>query len=70
MTDKRIRKKLRISGRIKQIATNIPVGIPPVLRRFWGFARDMAKRFSKNFQEDRTEELLNALTKEVKQKGL
>jgi len=69
MADRRIGKKLKISGRIKQISTNMPVGLPPVLRRFWGFARDMAKRFSKNLHQNREDELLRAVEKDFK-KGL
>jgi hypothetical protein len=61
-------KSVNISTRLGQIASAVPVGIPPVLQRFWKFTRDMAKRFNKNLQQDREEELTQAVVEDFKRK--
>lgn len=40
-----------------------PSGIAPVLRNSWRFARDTAKRFSREMLSDRTNEFLKNLAK-------
>ena len=40
-----------------------PAGISPILRASWQFARDTAKRFSKELGSDRTGEFLKNLAK-------
>jgi hypothetical protein len=40
-----------------------PAGISPILRASWKFARDTAKRFSKELGADRTNEFLKNLVK-------
>jgi hypothetical protein len=57
-------KELRKIGRPGIEAGDVPpAGISPVLRASWKFARDTAKRFSKELVNDRTKEFLNALVK-------
>lgn len=57
-------KSVNISARLGQIASVVPAGIPPVLKRFWKFTRDMARRFNKNLLKDREGELLKVVSKE------
>jgi hypothetical protein len=40
-----------------------PTGLSPILRSSWNFARDTAKRFSKELGADRTGEFLKNLAK-------
>jgi len=40
-----------------------PSGIAPVLRASWNFARDIARRFSKELITDRTAKFLNDVAK-------
>ena len=54
---------VRTGGGAGRVAPAIPVGVPPVLRRFWNFARDMAKRFSKNLLKEREEEFMKVVRK-------
>ena len=35
----------------------VPSYVHPMIRRFWKFTRDMAKKFSGNLTKDRSEEL-------------
>mgnify|MGYP007084773832 CR=1 FL=1 len=46
-----------------EVAPVIPPGVPPILRRFWNFARDMARRFSKHLLKNREEELMKVVRK-------
>jgi len=70
MTDKKVSGRyLRIRGRIKEIAVTIPSGLPPVLRRFWKFARDMSRHFSRHLLKERDEEFLKAVRKDF-EKGI
>jgi hypothetical protein len=39
----------------------IPAGIAPVLRRFWRFTQEMAKRFSKQLLKNREEDFLKVV---------
>lgn len=68
---KRIRGiPVKITGRgVGRLAPAIPVGLPRVLRRFWKFARDMARRFSKNLMKTREEEFLKVVKKHF-EKGI
>ncbi|MEK7376632.1 MAG: hypothetical protein AABZ57_05670 [Candidatus Margulisiibacteriota bacterium] len=36
----------------------VPSYVHPIIRRFWKFTRDMAKKFSGNLLKDRSEELV------------
>ncbi len=47
------------------ILRNIPVDVPSLLRPFWGFARKMAKLFSRSLleEEEKEEELLKVVRK-------
>jgi len=38
-------------------------GIPPALRRFERFIRDMAQKFSRHLSKDRTKEFIEAVVK-------
>ena len=42
------------------------VGIPPMLRRFQGFIKDMAKKFSRHCEKDRSAEFEQAVIEEFK----
>ncbi len=42
----------------------VPVGIPPLLRRFWDFARKMAKQFSKNMNKDHEDDFLKVVRRD------
>jgi len=54
---------VRTGGGPGRVGEAIPVGVPPVLRRFWNFARDMARRFSKNLLKEREEEFMKVVRK-------
>jgi hypothetical protein len=70
MTDKRIdRVNLKVGGPIRRPEEAPPIGIPPLLRRFWNFAREMSKRFSKHLMKDREEEFINAIKRNI-EKGI
>jgi hypothetical protein len=58
-------KELRKIGRpgITGVEEAPPTGISPILRSSWNFARDTAKRFSKELGSDRTKEFLKNLAK-------
>ncbi len=58
----------RVGGFIRGVAENIPLGIPPVLRRFWRFTRDNSKQFAKhlNDPEKSDKELTKAVVKKFK----
>ncbi len=48
-------------GEIMQAA---PAGTPPVLRRFWDFARKMAKEFGKHMMKNHEEEFLKVVRRD------
>jgi hypothetical protein len=62
----------KISGSLKKpaslqsgtILSTAITGVPPTLRRFWGFAKDMAQKFSRHLSKDRSNELLAEVVKE------
>jgi len=66
---KRISNKPSRPGLAGRIGAAIPVGIPPVLKRFWRFTRDMAKRFNKELIEDREDEMVDDVVKFFKKKN-
>lgn len=41
-------------------------GIPPILKRFYKFTREMARHFSRHLSKDRAEEFVDAVIKEFK----
>lgn len=41
-------------------------GIPPTLRRFYKFTKDMAQKFSRHLSKDRTDEFVEYVAKEFK----
>jgi hypothetical protein len=49
----------------------IPAGIPPILRRFWDFTRNMAGKFSKQLPdpEKYEEKFVNVVEKDAKHWG-
>ena len=64
MTIRRIsEKELRKVGRPGAIAEAPPAGIPPLLRASWKFARDMARRFSRELLKDHADEFIKNLVK-------
>ena len=38
----------------------VPAYVHPIIRRFWSFTREMAKKFSGNLLKDRSEELIKS----------
>ncbi|OGB89213.1 hypothetical protein A2625_04960 [candidate division WOR-1 bacterium RIFCSPHIGHO2_01_FULL_53_15] len=58
-------KELRKIGRpgLARAEEAPPVGIAPILRASWKFARETAQRFSKELGVDRTQEFLKNLAK-------
>lgn len=43
-----------------------PTWIPPVLKRFYDFTRNMAKKFNGELKVDREEELIKAVSRSFK----
>ncbi len=64
MTRKIERTSSNIPSRAGGVGQAVPVGIHPVLRRFWDFARKMAKEFSKHLMKDREEEFLKVVQRD------
>ena len=54
----------RGAGRAGEVSAMIPPGLPPVLRRFWDFARKMAKEFSKNLLKAKEEDFLKVVRRD------
>jgi hypothetical protein len=57
-------KKVDIGGKLRDVRAAIPIGLSPVLSRFWKFARQMAQQFSKNLLKGREEDFLKVVRKE------
>ena len=57
---------VRLTGKIGEEMQVMPAWVPPPFRRFWTFARDTAKKFTKNLLKDRTDELIKASIEGVK----
>jgi hypothetical protein len=53
-------------ARISQLPETVPGWVPPVLKRFWKFTRQMAKSFNKELATDREEEFAKAVAKSFK----
>ncbi len=63
------------SGKISSFNTHVKVtgtltnaaikGVPPAFQRFYKFTKDMAMKFCRHLQKDRTEELVEAVIKEI-----
>lgn len=54
------------TGRTDTILRSAVLNIPPVLRRFERFIKDMAQKFSRHLSKDRTNELVDAVIKEYR----
>ncbi len=54
----------RAAGKTGEIYGPAPVGVSPVLRRFWDFARKMAKEFGKHLLKNHEEEFLKVVRKD------
>lgn len=65
MTRKIERTSANLPGKTGGISQPVPVGISPILRRFWDFTRKMAKEFSKHMVKDREEEFLKVVQKDL-----
>jgi len=64
MTVRRVsRKSLRKAVTPGKIAEAPPIGISPMLRASWKFARKMAQKFSQQMSKDRAEQMLKNLAK-------
>jgi len=58
-------KKVNIGGHIRGMRAPLPLGLPPILRNAWKFARNMAKEFAKQLlDKDKEEEFLKVVRKE------
>lgn len=57
-TQKRIESIKKDLGQVSRPTGVAPSWIPPVFKRFYDFAKKMAKEFSKHLLEDREEELI------------
>ena len=57
---------VRVEGRVGEEITIAPAWVPPIFKRFWRFARDTAKKFTKHLLKDRTDELVKAAIEGVK----
>ena len=57
-------KKIDISGKMRDVSAPIPIGLSPILAKFWKFARQMAQAFSKNLLQAREEDFLKIVRKE------
>ncbi|MFA4906379.1 MAG: hypothetical protein WC645_07755 [Candidatus Margulisiibacteriota bacterium] len=52
MSEKRVSgASSRSSGPIGRMGPAVPAGLSPILRRFWDYARDTAKKFSKHLMD-------------------
>lgn len=54
--------KVKVTGTLTSAAIK---GIPPALQRFYKFTKEMAMKFCRHLQKDRTEELVEAVFKEL-----
>ena len=54
-------QKVKSSGTLLSTAIS---AVPPSLRRFWDFTRDMAQQFSRHLAKDRTNELADKVKEE------
>jgi len=58
VTIRKVDRGITVGGRVTGPEM---AGIPRVLAAAWGFAENMAKRFSRELKEDRTKKLLKKL---------
>jgi hypothetical protein len=56
------RKEIRKAAAPRKLEAT-PSGLPPVLRASWKFARNVAKKFSREMLKDRADDLLKKLAK-------
>ncbi|NQU18074.1 MAG: hypothetical protein HQ564_08425 [Candidatus Saganbacteria bacterium] len=58
----------RVGGFLRGIGKAIPVGIPPLLRRFWDFTQKNSKEFSKHLKDpqEKEEKLLKEVIKKFR----
>jgi len=68
-TDKVRGAPVTISGKTGGVSQVVPTGVPPVLRRFWNFARSMAKEFAKNLLKNREDEFLKVIRRDFEKWG-
>jgi len=54
------------SGQVGRLGAPVPAGVTPILRRFWDFARSMARKFSDQFSdpEEHEEEFLKVVRRD------
>jgi len=55
---------MRVPGRAGEVSPAIPPGLPPVLRRFWDFARKMAREFGKHLIKNKEEDFLKVVRRD------
>jgi hypothetical protein len=66
MNSRKVSRGTKGLGRPGKPTARIPIGIPPLLRRFWNYAKNMAKKFSKNLNdsEEKEEEFLKVIRRD------
>jgi len=66
VAEKRISSIGARSGSISPLGAPIPAGLPPILRRFWDFARGMARKFSSHLldPEEHEDEFLKTVRRD------
>jgi hypothetical protein len=60
---------VNITSHIGRLSSAIPVGLPPVLKRFWKFAQQMAQQFNKHLVQNREDEFLKVVKKDFEKRG-
>jgi len=58
-----LNSKVKVTGTLTSGAVK---GVPPALQRFYKFTKDMAMKFCRHLQKDRSDELIDAVIREMK----
>ncbi|OGC05011.1 hypothetical protein A2276_03575 [candidate division WOR-1 bacterium RIFOXYA12_FULL_43_27] len=58
----------KVGGFIRSVQEAIPLGVPPILRRFWKFTKEESKEFAKHLKdpEEKEKELIKKVIKSFK----
>lgn len=58
-----LNSKVKVTGTLTSGAVK---GVPPALQRYYRFMKDMAMKFCRHLQKDRSDELIDAVIREMK----
>ena len=58
-----LNSKVKVTGTLTSGAVK---GVPPAFQRFYKYTKDMAMKFCRHLQKDRSDELVEAVIKEMK----